>query len=82
MCGHGAACLVHRRCARASLSRQSLNVQVDHALQGLRQDADVVVREMATWEAQLFQQGCVWVSTHDGGCEGAVGDDHKEHGEL
>jgi len=31
---------------------------------GLRQDADVVVREMATWEAQLFQQGCARVGEH------------------
>jgi hypothetical protein len=59
MHGHGAACPVHKRCVRAPLSWQGLNVQVEHALQGLRQDADVAVGEMVAWEAQLLRQGCL-----------------------
>ena len=69
MRSHGAACPVHRRCARASLSRQGLNAWVERALQGLRQDVDVAIREMAAWEAQVLRQGCVWASTCDGSCD-------------
>lgn len=65
MHGHGVAYLMHRKCARASLLRQGLNAQVERAQQGLRQDADVAVGEMAVWEARLLQQGCTWVSMHD-----------------
>jgi len=82
MHGHGAAQLVHRRCARASLSRQGLNALVEHARRGLRQDMDIAVLEMAAWAARLLRQCRAWISMHNKAMMGADVDDHEELGEL